>query len=103
MSVGTIPIIEYGDRITPQLRDGENAICFRGRDGLVEAVERIDRMGTEELRLLSQRVASFYDQHLCGTRFLRELRDGKIDRSARRLCMPFHERNFYAGDHLRAA
>lgn len=96
MSVGTIPIIEYGDRITPQLRDGENAICFRGTRGLVEAVERIERMSATELSELSQRVALFYDQHLCGTRFMRDLRSGQIDLSAGRLCMPFNERNFYA-------
>ena len=103
MSVGTIPIVEYGDRITPALRDGDSAICFRGRDGLIEAIERIDRMGAEELRLLSSRVAAFYDQHLCGTQFIRDLRDGTIDRSARRLCMPFHERNLHAKSQLRVA
>lgn len=103
MSVGTIPLIEYGSRITPQLRDGETAICFQGRGGLVEAIERIDRMSSEELSALSQRVAGFYDQHLCGTRFMSDLRDGKLDTSARRLCLPFNERNLYPPAQLQAA
>jgi hypothetical protein len=95
MSVGTIPLIEYGDRITPELQDGENAICFRGLDGLLEAIDRIDRLSQEDVVRLRQNVAGFYDHHLCGTRFLAGLRDGHIDLSARRVCMPFHERNFY--------
>ena len=96
MSVGTIPLIEYGDRIVPSLRDGETAICFRGREGLIQAVRRIDAMSDDELSAMSQRVAAFYDQHLCGIRFIRELRDGPIAWRAREICMPFHERNFYS-------
>jgi hypothetical protein len=103
MSVGTIPILEYGDRITPALRDGETAICFRGREGLVRAMERIERMSREETTRLSERVSAFYDRHLCGTRFFRELRDGKRGASPRRLCMPFHERNFHRQVPARAA
>jgi hypothetical protein len=103
MSVGTIPLIEYGDRITPPLRDGETAICFDGRRGLIDAVERIDRMTSEELVDLSRRVATFYDEHLCGTRFFHRLRDGHYDLSAHSLCMPFHERDFYESQPARAA
>lgn len=95
MSVGTIPIIEYGDRITPALVDGQQAICFRGRDGIGAAIERIDSMSEEEVRGLSRRVASFYDRHLCGVGFLRDLRDGSVKSETGRLCMPFHERNFF--------
>jgi hypothetical protein len=103
MSVGTIPLIEYGDRITPRLRDGETAICFDGRRGLIDAVERIDRLTADELLGLSRRVAAFYDEHLCGTRFLHRLRDGHFDLSTRSLCMPFHERDFYESHQARAA
>jgi hypothetical protein len=103
MSVGTIPLIEYGNRLTPRLRDGETAICFDGRRGLIEAVERIDRMTADELAGLSRRVAAFYDEHLCGTRFFHRLRDGHFDLSARSLCMPFHERDFYESQRARAA
>jgi hypothetical protein len=95
MSVGTIPIVEYGDRVTPELVDGQTAIGFRGRDGLIAAIERIDRLSQPQLAQLQANVASFYDQHLCGTRFLSRLRDGELDLSPGMVCMPFHERNYY--------
>lgn len=95
MSVGTIPILEYDQRLTPTLRDGENAICFRGSRGLVDAIKRIDRLSSEQVLRLSHNAASHYDQHMCGTKFMRRLRDGDIDVSSGRLCMPFHDRNFY--------
>jgi hypothetical protein len=103
MSVGTIPILEYGDRITPKLRDGETAICFRGRKGLAEAIERIDAMSPDEVAEMSRRVGEFYDGHLCGKRFLSDLREGRRDAAVGQLCMPFHERNFYAAPGSRNA
>jgi hypothetical protein len=102
MSVGTIPIIEYGDRLTPRLRDGENAICFRGKAGLVEAIQRIDSLAPELISQMANNVAAYYDAHLCGTRFLTRLRDGQIDLASRRVCMPFHEQNFYPADRAAA-
>ncbi|MFK8113321.1 MAG: hypothetical protein AB8B91_14045 [Rubripirellula sp.] len=95
MSVGTVPIIEYADRVTPRLEDGVNAICFSGADGLDQAIQRIERFSAQQLRELSQNAARFYDQHLCGTKFLAGLRDGKFDLSAGKICLPFHEHNFY--------
>ena len=103
MSVGTIPLIEYGNRITPTLRDGETAICFQGRSGLVDAVHRIDQMTTEDLRRIRQNVAAFFDEHLCGSAFMRALRDGGFDTSAGKVCMPFHDTNFFATPELVAA
>jgi hypothetical protein len=103
MSVGTIPILEYGDRVTPRLRDGENAICFEAKAGLVDAIDRIDRLSSVQVTRLSQNVADFYDEHLCGTKFMARLRDGELDTSSRCLCMPFHERNFYQSSCLAAA
>ncbi len=103
MSVGTIPLIEYGDRITPPLRDGENAICFAGQAGLVDAIKRIDQLSADELTQLRRGAAQFYDDYLCGTRFFAALRDGGFDLSARRICMPFHEQNFYPSSRAIAA
>lgn len=95
MSVGTIPILEYADRVTPNLVDGKTAICFRGKSGLMSAIERIDRMPDHRLLQMRANVASFYDQHLCGTTFLRKLRDAPPESRSDRVCMPFHDRNFY--------
>jgi hypothetical protein len=89
--------------VTPELCDGENAICFRGRNGLLDAIDRIDRLTPNQISRLSSNAARYYDQHLCGTTFLTRLRDGDFDLSSSRLCMPFHERNFYQPDRVVAA
>lgn len=113
MAVGTIPILEYSHRLSPQLIDGENAICFRGLDGLIEAVARVDAMPPAEVRRMRLNAAQYYDEHLQGERFLRGIRDGEIDVRKQRVCMPFHEHNLYdaegdlvtdvPNDHRRAA
>ena len=102
MSVGTIPILEYSDRTTPMLQDGVNAICFHGASGLINAIHRIGRMPRAEVRAISLRAASYYDQHMRGEEFLRKLRDNELDNSKRMICMPFHEHDFYAPDETRA-
>ncbi|TWT76319.1 hypothetical protein CA13_68120 [Planctomycetes bacterium CA13] len=95
MSVGTIPLIEYGDRMRPELEDGVTAVCFRGADGLHDALDRIDQMPPKQVETLSRSVAQYYDQHLCGKRFLKSLRDETIDVSLGQVVMPFHSENFY--------
>ncbi|MGB7327479.1 MAG: hypothetical protein WBD31_21565 [Rubripirellula sp.] len=96
MSVGTIPILQYGDRVTPRLVDGVNAICFSDRASLVDAIDRAVSMSATEIQRMRLSVAEFYDEHLCGTRFVRNLRDGNLDLSANRICLPFHDHNFHA-------
>lgn len=95
MSVGTIPLLEYDDRLTPPLEDGKNAICFRGREGLIDAIDRIDALQPDQLTQMSVNVSAYYDNYLCMTRFLRRLRDGELELNSQRVCMPFHELNFY--------
>jgi hypothetical protein len=95
MSVGTIPLIEYGSRVTPPLQDGIHAITFQGEQGLVRAIERIDRLSASEIETMSGHAASFYDQHLCGRTFLAGLRDGETDCRFGQLSMPFHDRNLF--------
>ncbi len=94
MSVGTIPIIEYGDRVTPKLKDGQNAICFSGRPGLIEAIARTAAMTDEQIFAMRDRVGRFYDEHLCLTRFMLDLRDNQLNTTARRICLPFHDEDF---------
>ncbi|QEF99365.1 hypothetical protein Mal15_34290 [Stieleria maiorica] len=96
MSVGTIPILEYADRFHPELVDGVNAICFRGRKGLVAAIRRIDSMPPEKRARLSRNVCQHYDAHLDGGRFLKRLRDELNTDFVDQVSMPFHNRNFYS-------
>ncbi|GAA5506143.1 hypothetical protein [Novipirellula caenicola] len=95
MSVGTIPLIEYGDRLRPQLTDGENAICFRGADGLRDAIKRIQQLPESRLDAISRSAAAFYDEHLCGKTFLAAVRDETLDLTEGQIVMPFHSENFF--------
>ena len=98
MSVGTIPLIEYGDRFSPQLTDSVNAVMFRGTDGLAAAVRRIDLMTPGEISGLRRRVAEYYERHLRGDQFLAALRDSPAGQRPEILSMPFHDRNFFRHD-----
>lgn len=107
MSIGLIPILEYDQRFSPALRDGVNAICFREQTGLVEAIDRIDALTESECQRLSANVCEYYDQHLCGVRFLDEVYMRARDQDVSAISMPFHNRNFFTPVHttslLRAA
>ncbi|MGB7347630.1 MAG: hypothetical protein WBD20_25630 [Pirellulaceae bacterium] len=93
MSVGTIPIIEYPERFSPQLTDGVNAVCYQGRGGLREAIDRIDQMNDEEICQLSRNVMSHYDQHLDATQFMADLIHSSDERGVQQICLPFHDEN----------
>ncbi|TWU60292.1 hypothetical protein Poly51_05670 [Rubripirellula tenax] len=94
MSVGTIPILEYGDRVTPELSDGINAICFSGAGGLADAIGRIDALTDDVIATMRSAAATFYDDQLCGARFLRNLRDDQRETRVREISLPFHNKNF---------
>ena len=95
MSVGTIPLIEYGDRFAPSLRDGVNAICFRGLSGLKDALDRIDRLTTQQRAALRGNVIEYYEQHLRGDRFLAGLRGGTITANSGMISMPFNDKDLF--------
>ncbi len=96
MAVGTIPILQYATRITPVLVDGFDAICFDGRSGLIDAIDRAAAMSPKDVAAMRDRVTAFYEEHLCGTRFMKRLRDGDLDSSQGRICLPFHDQNLYS-------
>jgi hypothetical protein len=96
MAAGTIPIIEYADRMHPRLRDGVNAVCFRGREGLINAIERIDRMSAQQRQDLSTNVSEYFDEHLDGGRFMKRLRDELNTDFVDCVSMPFHDRNLFS-------
>lgn len=91
MSVGTIPILEYGDRVHPELTDGIHAICFKGQGGLVQAIERVQAMSQSELSQMRENVIAFYDNHLCGVKFWHQMLKDRL--SGDQISMPFHEKN----------
>lgn len=73
MLCGTIPIIEYDRYFYPPLCDGENALCFQGKAGLIEAVERALAMDAKTLEKLRAGVLEYYQQHLDFARFAERL------------------------------
>lgn len=99
MSVGCVPLVEYGDRMHPPLQDNVNAICFEGRSGLIQAIERIDSMSDQQLRTLSANVCAYYDRYLCGISFLNKLQQAltvpSVHSTARMILMPFHSENLF--------
>ncbi len=103
MACGVIPIIEYADRMHPELEDGVNAITFDGRDGLLHAIERIDRMTRRERGRLSQGVTNYYDQHLDGAAFLKRARDKHTLKRFGAVMMPYHDHDLSMASQLRAA
>ncbi|MCA9139858.1 MAG: hypothetical protein KDB00_23960 [Planctomycetales bacterium] len=96
MSLGVVPIIEYGDRFDPELIDGYNSICFEGRKGLAAAIRRIDTMPPEKRNRLSRNVCQYYDDHLDGAAFLKRLRDELNTDFVDQISMPFHDQNLYS-------
>lgn len=96
MSVGAVPIIEYGDRFQPELIDGFTAVCFHGPKGLAAAIRRIDSMSAEKRERLSKNVCQYYDEHLDGVAFLKRLRDELNTDFVDQISMPFHDQNLYS-------
>lgn len=95
MSVGTIPILEYADRLQPNLVDGENAICFEGVNGLVEAIRRIDELTDTQLNLLTRGAAEYFDRNLSGEQFLSDVLDHGLLDAVGAVVMPFHDTNLF--------
>lgn len=105
MSVGTIPILEYGQRLAPALEDGVTAIGFEGEAGLLDAIARVDRMKPADVERLRENVIGHYESNLRGDRFVRALRDRR-GAEPRIISMTIHHENVYrlpAADGRRAA
>jgi hypothetical protein len=64
MSVGTIPVIQYGHLFTPALEHMRNCIAFNSLDELEEVVELALRMERPELEALKENVSRYFDEYL---------------------------------------
>ena len=95
ISVGTVPILEYGPRVSPYLVDGENAILFRGSGGLIAAISRVNSMSSREIATMRAGAIEFFERHYDVHRWFDQLVRGSHDLRPRRICMPFHSHNLY--------
>ncbi|MEM1226490.1 MAG: hypothetical protein AAGJ40_12385 [Planctomycetota bacterium] len=102
MSVGTIPLLEYGNRLTPPLEDGVNAVCFDGPEGLKQAIVRIRNFTPQHVDWLSTNATRYFEKWLRGEQVLRRVRDEDDHRANRSVCLPFHSHDLET-PRLRAA
>jgi glycosyltransferase involved in cell wall biosynthesis len=73
MSVGTIPITNYGGYLTPPLEDGVTCLAFDAPDGAVAAVRRALAMPAAEIAAMRANVVRYHDEHLAAPAFRRRL------------------------------
>lgn len=64
MAVGTIPLTNYPDWLSPPLVDGREALVFDTLSSLDTAIARALAMGGDEIRRIRMAVSDYYDQHL---------------------------------------
>lgn len=64
MSVGTIPIIQYGDLFTPPLEHLKNCLAYNSTDELYSVLEMALKMTEGELEFLKNNVIKYYEECL---------------------------------------
>lgn len=64
MSVGAIPILEYGDYLNPVLEDGVNCLAFSGEEELISKIRQALCMTEYEITRMRNNVIEYYEQHL---------------------------------------
>lgn len=90
MSVGTIPIIEYGAYFYPELEDGVNCLGFSGKKGYLAAIQRALDMDMEAIAQMRAKVIEYYDKYLDLRRFIERLHLG--DDSNKRIYFQYESR-----------
>lgn len=73
MSVGTIPITNYGGYLAPSLEDGVTCLAFDTAEGAVAAVRRALAMPPAEVAAMRASVVRYHDEHLAAPAFRRRL------------------------------
>ena len=73
MSVGTVPILSYGDWLHPPLRNGVDSLRFETLDELQAVVQMALEMSEDDIRTLREGVAAYYEDHLSVDSFARKL------------------------------
>jgi hypothetical protein len=78
LAVGTIPILEYDQLFYPALQDGVNCITYRGAQGFIEAMERLENMSSTAVQALRVGAIAYYEEHLSPTAFTRLLENPDV-------------------------
>lgn len=73
MSIGTIPIIQYGSLFSPPLKHLENCIEFVDLDDLNQKIRFVLSMNQNEIDKLKQNVILYYDNHLNYNKYVNQI------------------------------
>jgi hypothetical protein len=73
MSVGTIPVTNYGRYMTPPLQPDVDCIAFDTPEEAVQQLRRVLEMPPEQIARLRANVIRYHDQHLSAESFRRRL------------------------------
>lgn len=77
MSCGTIPILEYNDLMNPPLIDKVNCIAFKGKDGLLQAVDYALKIDKETTEIMKNNVTYYYQKYLAPSSFISKITESK--------------------------
>ena len=72
MSVGCIPLTQYGGFFDPPLRDGHECVAHHG-DDVVERAQTVLTMDPAKIETLRENVVSYYERHLSVDAFRRRV------------------------------
>jgi len=67
MSVGTIPILRYGDWFTPKLEDEKNCFQYHGAEDIVSVLRRVLNHSRKKIEKMRENVVQYYEDHLSET------------------------------------
>lgn len=73
MSCGTIPIIEYNELLNPPLKNKVNCISFKGKEGLLQAVDYALKMDRKTMEIMKENVIEYYQKHLAPAAFIAKI------------------------------
>ncbi|KOY87000.1 hypothetical protein AD998_13375 [bacterium 336/3] len=73
MSVGCIPILEYGHLFSPVLEHQKNAIIFEGETDLLEKIKYVLSLSPDQIHAMKNKVIEYYEQFLAPLPFIEKL------------------------------
>jgi glycosyltransferase involved in cell wall biosynthesis len=73
MACGVIPVLEYGNLLSPPLKDMENCILFKGKEELIAKIDIIFNLNDEIIQKLRKNVIEYYHLHLSPKNFLKKI------------------------------
>jgi hypothetical protein len=75
MSVGTIPILQYSNLFSPQLRHLENCLQYQSKEELENVVKLALTLGQEEISRLKQNVVHYFEDHLSPNAIVKRIKE----------------------------